>query len=68
MSSGGNQLCERLGHRYYVCDVATVKTEGKVVIHALCTSCGDLLSFERIVTQAHVDINVIEKYNKRNEA
>lgn len=62
-----SQVCERFGHKYFVADVSIVKSEGKVVIHALCTSCGDLLSFERIVTKANTDFSTIEKY-KRNEA
>ena len=65
--SGGNSVCERFGHKYYVCDVAVVKSEGKVVIHALCTSCGDLIGHSRQVTDAHVDFQVHEKYNKTKE-
>ena len=66
--TGGNNPCERYGHKFYVCDVAVVKAEGKVVIHALCTSCGDLKTHESVVTKNHIDFQVQEKYNKRNEA
>ena len=62
-----SNVCERFGHKYYVCDVAVVKAEGKVVIHALCTSCGDLISHEKVVTSAQIDFQVTEKYTKRNE-
>jgi hypothetical protein len=42
--------CERLGHRYFVADVATIESEGKVVILALCTACGQHLRIDETVT------------------
>ncbi len=44
--------CEKFGHRYFVADVASIQDEGKVVILALCTSCGDHIRIDEVVTKA----------------
>lgn len=44
--------CKKFGHRYFVADVATVTHEGRVVILALCTSCGDHIRIDEQVTEA----------------
>lgn len=42
-------------HRYFVADVAQVESEGKVVIIAMCTACGETK------TSVH---KVVDKDNK----
>lgn len=38
-------------HRFFVADVAVAATEGKVVVIAICTSCGNVKSTEVQVTK-----------------
>ena len=37
-------------HRFFVADVAQVETEGKIVLIAMCTNCGELKVSEVKVT------------------
>lgn len=61
--------CLRNGHRYFVADIALVPAEGKVVILALCTACGDPLTHERIVAAPHRELmlNSIQKKKLEQE-
>jgi len=34
------------GHRFFCADVVGIEPEGKVVVLALCTACGDFISKE----------------------
>lgn len=45
----GNQNCTR-EHDYFIADVAQVTEEGKIVINAICKSCGDLVTHSVKVT------------------
>lgn len=54
-----DSICLREGqHRYHVADVAVVPAEGKIVIAALCISCGDVLSKDVAVTKPHTQIHL----------
>jgi len=54
-----DSICEREAqHRYHVADVAVVQAEGKVVVIALCISCGNVLSKEIQVTKTASPINL----------
>ena len=52
-------ICDREGqHRYHVADVAVVPAEGKIVIAALCISCGSVLDKHIQVTKPHTQIHL----------
>jgi hypothetical protein len=54
-------------HRYFVADVAVVPAEGKVVVLALCTACGDLLEKHVQVARPHTEIT-LKSLEKQNES
>ena len=60
-TSNGN--CEGR-HTYYVADVAVCVGEGKIVVVAMCTSCGDVKSTEVQVTKPGAP--VVMKNKKEN--
>lgn len=53
-------------HHYFVPDVAIIPSEGKVVVIALCTSCGNPLFIEKVVAQpdATMTLKSIQKEKK----
>lgn len=59
--------CQRSGHRYFVADIALVPAEGKVVLLALCTACGDFLSYEKLVAKAHSELELVSIQKKKLE-
>lgn len=44
-------MCKPDQHRYFVADVAQVETEGRIVVIALCTACGDTFSEDFQITK-----------------
>lgn len=59
--------CETHGHRYFVADVAQVTDEGKVVVIALCTSCGDWITHEVIVSLPNAKLKLIKQEKRKEE-
>jgi hypothetical protein len=63
-----DSICEREGqHRYHVADVALVPAEGKVVVIALCISCGNVLSKDVKVTTPHSHIDLLSNDKKEKK-
>lgn len=52
--------CEQHGHRYFIADVAQVTGEGKVVVIALCTSCGEFIQHEVIVSLPNAQVRLLK--------
>ena len=59
-----DSVCQRFGHKYFVADVAVVTAEGRVVILALCTSCGAFLSHSEQVTKGNIEITNLQPNKK----
>lgn len=54
-------------HRYYLADVAVVEKEGKVCLLLCCTSCGDAICKEFVVTQSGHKVRLEKQKEKENE-
>lgn len=59
--------CEMHGHRYFVADVAQVNDEGKVVVIALCTSCGDWLTHSTIVSLPNAKLTLLKQESRKED-
>lgn len=59
-----SKSCDAHGHRYFVADCAAVEAEGKVVVIALCTSCGEFISHEVIVALSKAKFTLLKQNNK----
>lgn len=56
--------CGNYDHRYFVADVVLVPAEGKIVLLALCTACGDFKSHEKQVAAPHTALDSLKTQNK----
>lgn len=54
-------------HRYFVADVVLIPTEGKVVILALCTACGQPQFHEKVVAAPHTTLDSLNQQKKNKE-
>lgn len=55
----GEGVCKRVGyHHYFVADTVLVPGEGKVIVLALCTSCGNLLDRTVQVAQPNTQMTL----------
>lgn len=57
--------CEQHGHRYFVADVAQVTDEGKVVVICVCTSCGEFIQNDVIVSLPNAKITLLKQQNRK---
>ena len=55
-------------HRYFLADVAVVEDEGKVCLLSICTSCGDAICKEFIVTKSGNKVRLEKQKEKQNES
>lgn len=56
--------CGNYDHHYFVADVVLVPTEGKIVLLALCTACGDFKSYDKAVAAPHTVLSSLKTQNK----
>ena len=54
-------------HRYFVCEVIGVESEGKVFLLALCTACGDAFCKEFIVASPTQAIRLMKEEKQTKE-
>jgi hypothetical protein len=56
--------CGQYDHHYFVADVVLVPSEGKIVLLALCTACGDFKSYDKQVAAPHTALDSLKRQNK----
>jgi len=57
--------CGNFDHRYFVADVVLVPSEGKIVLLALCTACGDFRSYDKVVAAPHAALDSLKTQMKK---
>jgi len=55
-----NFSCNECNHRYFVADVVLIPSEGKVVLLALCTACGDFKAHEKLVAGPNTTLDSLK--------
>lgn len=61
------QGCGDANHRYFVADVILIPSEGRVVMAALCTACGDPQFHEKVVSKPHTVLDSLKTQKKNKE-
>lgn len=56
--------CGQYDHHYFVADVVLIPAEGKIVLLALCTACGDFKSHEKTVAAPHTALDSLKTQMK----
>ena len=56
--------CGNYEHRYFVADVVLVPSEGKIVLLALCTACGDFKSYDKTVAAPNSALDSLNTQRK----
>lgn len=59
--------CGQYDHRFFVADIALVPSEGKFVLIALCTACGNVLTHEQVIAQPHASLELNSIQRKKLE-
>ena len=58
---------EGCSHRFFHCETVGVEAEGKVVVIALCTACGDVISKEVQVARPHTQLRLLNEEKRKKE-